>query len=110
VINAQTLPRLKVKVIAGAANNQLATEQDGEELVKRGILYAPDYALNAGGIINIYHEQEGYDRDKAYKHVAGIYDTIKKVLEISEAERLPSNLVANRMAEQRVREAERGVG
>jgi leucine dehydrogenase len=110
VINSQTLPRLKCKVIAGAANNQLATEQDGEELVKRGILYAPDYALNAGGIINIYHEQEGYDRDKAYKHVAGIYDTIKKVLEISEAERLPSNLVANRMAEERVREAERGVG
>lgn len=106
VINSQTLPRLKVKVIAGAANNQLATEQDGEEVLKRGMLYAPDYAINAGGIINIYHEQEGYNRDKAYAHVAKIYDTIKLVLERSEAERLPANVVANRIAEERVKEAE----
>jgi len=107
IINSQTMDRLKCKVIAGAANNQLAMETDGDELLKRGIVYAPDYAINAGGLINIYHEREGYNRDKAYAHVARIYDTMKKILEVSEAEKLPTNLVANRIAEERVREAER---
>jgi leucine dehydrogenase len=107
VVSAQTLPRLKCKVIAGAANNQLATEKDGEELLKRGILYAPDYAINAGGLINIYHEREGYNRDKAYAHVAKIYDTIKDILAESAEDKLPTNVVANRIAENRVREAER---
>lgn len=107
IINSQTIPRLKCRVVAGAANNQLATEMDGEELLKRGIVYAPDYAINAGGLINIYHEREGYNRDKAYGHVAKIYDTIKNVLARSEQEKLPTNVVANRIAEERVREAER---
>ena len=107
MINPQTIPRLKCKVIAGAANNQLATEKDGEDLVARGILYAPDFAINAGGVINIAHEREGYSRDKAYAHVAKIYDTIKNILEVSASEGLPTNLVANRIAENRVREAER---
>jgi leucine dehydrogenase len=107
VINSQTIPRLKCRVIAGAANNQLATEKDGDELLKRGIVYAPDFAINAGGLINIYHEREGYNRDKAYAHVAKIYDTIKSVLQRSEQEKLSANVVANRIAEERVREAER---
>lgn len=110
VINPQTIPRLKCKVVAGAANNQLATEKDGEELLRRGILYAPDFAINAGGVINIAHEREGYNRDKAYAHVAKIYDTIKNILEVSAADRQPTNLVANRIAENRVREAERARG
>lgn len=107
ILNDQTIPALKCKVIAGAANNQLATENHGATLVKRGITYAPDYAINAGGLINIFHEREGYNRDKAWKQVAGIYDTIKLVIERSAAESLPTNLVANRIAEERVRNAER---
>ena len=107
VINPQTIPRLKCKVVAGAANNQLATEADGETLRKRGILYAPDYAINAGGVINISHEREGYSKEKAFDHVAKIYDTIKNILEVSERDGQPTNLVANRIAEDRVREAER---
>jgi leucine dehydrogenase len=107
VINPQTIPRLKCKVVAGTANNQLATESDGEELRKRGILYAPDYAINAGGVINISHERDGYDRERAYAHVAKIYETIKNILEVSERDHLPANLVANQLAENRVREAER---
>lgn len=107
VVNSQTIPKLKCKVIAGAANNQLATEKDGEELVRRGVIYAPDFAINAGGLINIYHEREGYNRDKAYAHVAKIYDTIKNVLDEAAKDKLPTNLVANRIAENRVREAER---
>jgi leucine dehydrogenase len=107
IVNGQTIGRLKCKVVAGAANNQLATEKDGEELLKKGILYAPDYTINAGGLINIYHEREGYNRDKAYAHVAQIYDTMKKILEVSASDRIPTNVVANRIAEERVREAER---
>ncbi len=110
VVNAQTLGRFKCKVIAGAANNQLATEKEGEELLRRGIMYAPDYAINAGGLINIYHEREGYNRDKAYAHVAKIYETIKNILEVSARDKQPTNLVANRIAEDRVREAERARG
>jgi leucine dehydrogenase len=106
ILNPQTIPRLKCKVIAGAANNQLATEKDGEALLQRGILYAPDFAINAGGVINIAHEREGYDRDKAYAHVARIYDTIKNILEVSSNDHLPTNAVANRIAENRVKEAE----
>ncbi|HEY8279233.1 MAG TPA: Glu/Leu/Phe/Val dehydrogenase dimerization domain-containing protein, partial [Bdellovibrionota bacterium] len=107
IINPQTIPRLKCKVIAGAANNQLATEKDGEDLLKRGILYAPDYAINAGGVINICYERDGYDLKKATAHVDKIYDTIKNILQVSESDRQPTNLVANRIAENRVREAER---
>lgn len=107
IINPQTIPRLKCKVVAGAANNQLATENDGEELRKRGIYYAPDYAINAGGVINISHEREGYNKERSYAHVAKIYDTIKNILEVSERDQSPTNLVANRIAEDRVREAER---
>lgn len=107
VLNPQTIPRLKCKVVAGAANNQLATESDGEALLKRGILYAPDYAINAGGVINISHERDGYNKERAYSHVGKIYDTIKNILEVSARDRSPTNLVANRIAENRVREAER---
>lgn len=110
IVNAQTISRLKCKVIAGAANNQLANEADGEALLKRGIYYAPDYAINAGGLINIYHEREGYNREKAYAHVARIYDTIKKILDVSESDRLPTNVVANQIAQDRVLEAERARG
>lgn len=106
ILNAQTMARLKCKVVAGGANNQLATEQDGEALFKKGLLYAPDYAINAGGLINIYHEREGYNRERAWNQVAKIFDTIKMVLERSEAEKLPTNVVANRIAEERVHQAD----
>lgn len=102
IVNKDTIPRLKCKVIAGGANNQLATDQDGEELVKRGIVYAPDYAINAGGLINIYHEREGYNKQEAMDHVAHIYDTIKEVLETAEREGKPTNVVADSIAQARV--------
>ncbi len=110
VINDQSIPRLKCKVVAGAANNQLATERHGESLLKRGIVYAPDYAINAGGLINIYHEPEGYHRDKAFTRVAQIYETVKLILDRSDAEGRPTNVVANTIAEERVRAAERAKG
>ncbi len=106
ILNSQTIPRLRCKVVAGAANNQLATENDGELLMKRGIFYAPDYAINAGGLINVCHEREGYNKERAWKHVERIFDTIKMVLERSASENKTPSFVANRIAEERVRKAE----
>jgi leucine dehydrogenase len=107
-ISAETLPRIKAKVVAGAANNQLATPEQGYEILRRGMFYAPDYAINAGGLINIYHEghsQGGYSRTRAFDHVAKIGPTIKTILERAEAEKLPTHVIADRMAEERVNAA-----
>ncbi len=104
-ISADTLPRIKAKVVAGAANNQLATPEQGYELMQRGMTYAPDYAINAGGLMNIYHEQHGqggYNRKRAFEHVAQIGATITQILERASAENLPAHLVADRMAEERI--------
>ena len=107
-INMNTVPRIKAKIIAGAANNQLATDEIGNELVKCGITYAPDYAINAGGLINIYHEgmvAGGYRRTNAFEHVAKIGQTITTILERAKADRLPSHIVADKIAEERVQSA-----
>ncbi len=107
-INAQTLPRIKAKIIAGAANNQLGTDEIGIEVMKRGIVYAPDYAINAGGLTNIYHEMMvdgGYNHDRAFSHIAKINQTIDQILTRAKAEGLPSSVVADRIAEERVKNA-----
>jgi leucine dehydrogenase len=107
-INAKSLARLQTKIIAGAANNQLATHEDGLEVTKRGIVYAPDYAINAGGVINIYYEQIGngtYNKEKAFEHIAGIEKTITEILTRAKAEKLPTHVVADRMAEERIEKA-----
>jgi leucine dehydrogenase len=110
-INSETLPRIKAKVIAGAANNQLATESDGVQVMRRGMTYAPDYAINAGGVMNIYHERAeggGYNKARAFDHVSQIGQTIEKILARSAADKMPSHQVADRMAEERVIKARRG--
>jgi leucine dehydrogenase len=109
-VNSDTLPRIKAKAIAGAANNQLSTDEIGIEVMKRGIVYAPDYAINAGGLMNIYHESMvdgGYDRDRAFSHIMKIGQTIDRILTRAKAENLPSSVVADRMAEERVKNAGR---
>lgn len=109
-VNVVTLPRIKAKAIAGAANNQLATDEIGIEVMRRGIVYAPDYAINAGGLMNIYHESMvdgGYDQDRAFSHIAKIGQTVDRILERAKGENLPSSVVADRMAEERVKNARR---
>ncbi len=103
-INSETLPRIKAKVIAGAANNQLASDEIGTELMKLKKIYAPDYAINAGGLINIYHEvpaQGGYNQARAFDHVAKIGATITEILKRSEEQNTPTHVIANKMAEER---------
>ena len=101
-INDQTLTRIKAKIIAGCANNQLATSRHGEVLLEKGILYAPDYVINAGGIINVYYETlpHGYDVHAATRHVEGIYDTLIEIFNRSEQENVPTHKIADQLAEE----------
>jgi leucine dehydrogenase len=92
--------RLKTQVVAGAANNQLRTPAAGRALHARGIFYAPDYAINAGGLINVAEEFAGYDKERARKKTLAIYDTIRDILTRSKRENTPPELIADRMAEE----------
>ena len=96
-INDETLPRLKVSIVAGCANNQLAKPHHGEALVKRGILYAPDYVINAGGIINVSFENN-YDLDKSTKKVEGIYHTLLDIYAKADKQNRPTGIIADEMA------------
>lgn len=102
VINDDTIPLIKAKLIAGAANNQLAEERHGDILHAKGVIYAPDYVINAGGLINVADELNGYNRERALKKVETIYDNITKVFEIVERDGIPSYKAADRMAEERI--------
>jgi leucine dehydrogenase len=102
-VNDDTLSRLRCSIIAGAANNQLEDEaKHGLAVKEKGIIYAPDYLVNAGGIINCYWEVIGYNRDAAITQAEGIYDTTLKIFAKSEEDNIPTYLAANRLAEQRV--------
>ncbi len=101
-LNDETIPRLEVSVVAGAANNQLAEDRHGAMLRARGILYAPDYAINAGGLINISYEGADYHREHALADAAGIYNTLLELFARADREDLPTNETADRIAEERV--------
>lgn len=102
VINDDTIPQLKARVIAGAANNQLKESRHGDLIHELGIVYAPDYVINAGGVINVADELYGYNRERALKKVEGIYDNIAKVIEIAKREGIPTYKAADRLAEERI--------
>ncbi len=103
VINPETLPRLKVKAIAGAANNQLSVPAMGDELRKRGILYAPDYVINGGGIINVAAEISGvYSREWVDEKLDRLMQTLGELLDEALARDVPTNQVADRMAKTRL--------
>ncbi|HEY9427163.1 MAG TPA: Glu/Leu/Phe/Val dehydrogenase [Gemmatimonadaceae bacterium] len=103
IINDKTIPQLKVEIVAGAANNQLLEERHGDELDERGILYAPDYVANAGGVINVYSELANWDAARALRKADDIYDTVLGVFEISRSEAIPTYEAADRLAERRLR-------
>ena len=101
-LNDRTIPEIAAAVVAGAANNQLAEDRHGRWLQERGILYAPDYVINAGGIINISCELGGYDRDRALARTGRIYDTLADIFARADRERLPTNAIADRIAAERL--------
>jgi leucine dehydrogenase len=102
ILNPSTIQRLKCRAVVGSANNQLESESDGFRLHERGILYAPDYAVNSGGIINIFVEYEGYDIERALAKADGIYDTIKEIFRRAELQKTAPHLVASELAEERL--------
>ncbi|RFU65641.1 branched-chain amino acid dehydrogenase [Peribacillus glennii] len=102
VINDQTIPQLKAQVIAGAANNQLKDTVHGDRIHEMGIVYAPDYVINAGGVINVADELIGYNRERAMKKVETVYNNIEKVIEIAKRDGIPTYMAADRMAEERI--------
>ena len=101
-VNANTLPRLKCQVICGAANNQLANDEIGDEVMRKGILYAPDYAVNAGGLMNVSLEIDGYNRERAMRMLRTIYFNLGRIFEIAQRDGIPTYKAADRMAEERI--------
>jgi leucine dehydrogenase len=101
-LNKETIPRLSCVAVVGSANNQLAEPSDAELLAQRGILYAPDFVVNAGGLINVYEELRGYSAARALHRVEGIYHATINVLESARREGIDPNRAAERLAEERI--------
>ena len=102
-VNTDTLNRLKCAIICGSANNQLADENvHGKMVIEKGILYAPDFVVNAGGIINVYYELEGYNRERALAHAEKIYQTTLNIFKVAKEQNIPTYMAANRIAEKRI--------
>jgi leucine dehydrogenase len=101
-LNDTTIPRIKAKIVAGAANNQLAQPRHGDDLHARGILYAPDYAINAGGLVNVAQEVVGYDADKSRANTMKIYDTIWEISDRAKKTGAPTYRIADMMVEEKL--------
>jgi leucine dehydrogenase len=102
IINDETIAQLKVDIVAGGANNQLAEERHGDMLEERDITYAPDYVINAGGLVNVNAELEGWTMERARNKAGEIYDTLLMLFEIAREEGIPSYRAADRLAERRI--------
>jgi leucine dehydrogenase len=99
VLNSETIPRLRAKVVAGAANNQLASDDDGNRLTDRGILYAPDYVINAGGVISVAHEYLGNSTEERVRsEVCRIPERLGQIFADAERSARPTNVVADELA------------
>jgi leucine dehydrogenase len=106
-IRDDTVPELKCKVVAGAANNQLQRPEHADALAELGILYAPDFVINSGGVMNVADELIGYDRERAMKKVEGIYRTLREVFRRARLDGITPAEAAGRLAEDRMRDVGR---
>lgn len=103
VLNEKTIPQIKAKIIAGTANNVLEEEdRDGDAIKDQGILYAPDFVINAGGLINVYHELKEYNRDKAVRDIEKIYNRLLEIFEIAKTENVHTQKAAKVFAKNRI--------
>jgi len=101
-LNDQTIPHLRTSIVAGAANNQLAEPRHGDDLHARGILYAPDYAINAGGLVNVAQEVKGYDAEVSRQKTLKIYDTMMEIYERSQKRGAATYKVADMLVEEKL--------
>lgn len=103
ILNDKTIPQVKAPIVAGGANNQLAVEdKHGVALLEKGILYAPDYVINAGGLINVYHELRGYNAEAAKRQARNIYGTLLEIYEESDRQNSPTHVASDKVAERRL--------
>ncbi|MBE3596513.1 MAG: Glu/Leu/Phe/Val dehydrogenase [Hydrogenibacillus sp.] len=102
ILNDETVPRLRARVVAGAANNQLADARHAAALVERGIVYAPDFVINAGGVINVADELYGYNRERVMKKVETLYDKVKHIFAVADREGITPHDAAERLALERI--------
>lgn len=107
IINDFTIDKLKCKIIAGAANNQLKDKKHGDILHERNILYVPDYIINSGGVINVYEEFVGYNKEKALEKASKIYYVVEEIIQISKKDNIPTYLAADKLAEDRIEKSGR---
>ena len=108
ILNPDTLPKLKCKIVAGAANNQLSTPEMGDELAKRGILYAPDYVINGGGIINVAAEISGsYRPEWVAEKLDTLMETLRDIFQRADSLGRATNRVADDIATERIQAAKR---
>ena len=99
VLNSETIPRIRAKIVAGAANNQLASVEDGARLTDHGILYAPDYVINAGGVISVAHEYLGNSTEERVRsEVCRIPGRLRQIFADAESSARPTNVVADELA------------
>jgi leucine dehydrogenase len=108
VLDERSIPALRCAAVCGCANNQLATDADGERVADLGILYAPDYVVNAGGVINIAEETApgGYDHDRAWKAITRIEDTVARIFVLADEQGITTAAAADRVAEARLAAAQ----
>jgi leucine dehydrogenase len=102
ILNSKTIRQLRCKIIAGSANNQLESDEDGSKLAQKGILYVPDYAINAGGLINVAGELDGYNHERVLTKVGQIYNTIDQILEQAKTQSMLPHEAAAAVAEERL--------
>ena len=102
VLNDETIPQLRCRVVAGSANNQLARPEHGTALAELGILYAPDFVVNAGGLINVADELQGYNPQRANAAVEGVYRTLREVFAIAREQHVSTAEAADRFARSRI--------
>lgn len=107
ILDDKNIRKLKCKIVAGSANNQLKADRHGDKLEERGILYAPDYVINAGGLINVAQEMKGYDRSRALHKAARIYNSVARVIRIAKEEKIHTHLAADMLAERRIERAKK---
>ena len=108
IINAETIPQLRCRIVAGSANNQLKEKAHGDELHRRGILYAPDYAINAGGLISAYIDWKEHTTEGIMKKVEEIGDRIGEIIAASKKTGEPTHTIADKIAEERIKEKKKG--
>lgn len=103
ILNKETIPRLKCKIVAGSANNQLEEADDARRLHEAGILYAPDYIINAGGLIQVADEIQGFNRERVWRKAAGLADILRRIFALSTERGMPPNDAAETLVRRRIR-------